>query len=128
MNVPTETPVFVIQSNLIPLSCCVKYGFPEYVPFTFPEPDAVSSALMINASIVLQAALLILSRTIAITSETAYSTSRYDNAIVNMNCPCVIVTAHVAGQFLAGVIQAAHVVHSEFPANKSASTVSLRSQ
>jgi hypothetical protein len=78
---------------------------------------------MINASIVLPAARLILSRTIAITSATAYSTSRYDNAIVNMNCPCVIVTAHVAGHIFAGVIHGAHVVHSEFPLNKSASPI-----
>jgi hypothetical protein len=85
VNVPTETPVFAIPIILIPLSCCVKYGEPEYVPFTFPEPDAVSSALMINASIVLHALLLILSFTIASISATEYSTSLYERAIVKMN-------------------------------------------
>jgi hypothetical protein len=86
VKVPTETPVFAIPTILIPLSCCVKYGFPEYVPFTFPLPDAVSSALIINASIVLPALLLILSLMIASISTTEYSTSLYESATVKMNC------------------------------------------
>jgi len=123
VNVPTETPVFAIPTILIQLSCCVKYGFPEYVPFTFPLQEAVSSALIITASIVLAAALLILSLIIASTSTTEYSTSLYERAMSNMNCHCVIVTSPVAGQFLAGVTEYAPVVHSLFPLNKSASPI-----
>jgi hypothetical protein len=39
----------------------VKYGLPEYVQLTFPLAEAVLSALIINASIVLAAALFTLS-------------------------------------------------------------------
>jgi hypothetical protein len=123
VNVPTETAVFAIQTFLIPFVCCVKYGLPVYVPLMFPEAEAVESALIINASIVLQALLLILSFTIASISTTEYSTSLYERATVKINCPCVIVTSPVTGQLFAGVIDAEPVVHSLFPANKSASPI-----
>lgn len=63
--VHTETPVFAIPTFLIPSVHCAKYGLPEYVQFTFPEPEAVESALIMKASIVLAAALFTLSRIIA---------------------------------------------------------------
>ena len=63
--VQTETPVFAIPTFLIPSVHCVKYGLQVYVQFTFQDQEAVLSALMMNASIVLAAALFTLSRIIA---------------------------------------------------------------
>ena len=57
--------MFAIPTILIQFVHCVKYGLPEYVQFTFPLPEAVLSALIMNASIVLAAALLTLSLIIA---------------------------------------------------------------
>ena len=65
MIVQTETPVFAIPTFLIPFVHCVKYGLPEYVQLMFQLPEAVSSALMMKASIVSPALLLILSLIIA---------------------------------------------------------------
>ena len=62
--VQTLTPVFAIPTFLIQSVHCVKYGDPEYVQFTFQDQEAVLSALMMNASIVLAAALFTLSRMI----------------------------------------------------------------
>ncbi len=53
--------MFAIPTFLIPSVHCVKYGLPEYVQLTFPLPEAVLSALIMNASIVLAAALFTLS-------------------------------------------------------------------
>lgn len=121
MIVQTFTPVFAIPTFLIPSSCCTKYGLQEYVQFTFPDPEAVSSALIITASIVLAAALLILSRTIASSLSVAYLNSLFEISTVVMNCHCVIITLSVSGPWSPGVRVQAPVVHSEFHWNKSAS-------
>jgi hypothetical protein len=63
--VQTETAVFAIPTFLIPFVHCVKYGAPVYVQLMFQLAEAVSSALMMKASIVSPAARLILSLIIA---------------------------------------------------------------
>ena len=119
--VQTETPVFAIPTILIPFVHCVKYGVQEYVQFTFHDPEAVESALIMNASIVLAAALFTLSRIIDSNLSVAYVNSRSETSTVVMNCPWLIVILSVAGQLFAGVKVQAPVVHSEFPWNKEAS-------
>ena len=78
--------MFAIPTILIPFVHCVKYGLPEYVQFTFPDPEAVESALIMNASIVLAAALFTLSRTIASSLSVAYVNSLSETSTVVMNC------------------------------------------
>ena len=63
--VQTDTHVFAIPTILIPFVHCVKYGLQEYVQFTFPLQEAVESALMMKASIVLAAERFTLSLIIA---------------------------------------------------------------